>query len=428
MDVRPIFFKDEAGNDSDPTSLKLNMYYYKANLTSTHFLSNQMKLAMILIPLLFLATASADLLQNPDFEVPPSNLPGNSSAPFVLLNENNTIPGWSFEGTVQYVTAGPTVLLPGNGHAIELGQDGMINQTFTANSDLMQYLLTFTLALGGQNCTSNASLIVSAPDSASAFSLKQNYGKETWESYGHYLGSWGNGETINLVFQSQTTESDNASNCWPVVDTLLLKPVRTLLQGNDNLLLNGGFELGPQFLNNSSEGILLEPEPSPVQSVLQQWSVTGTVKYIDSKHYFVPEGNAAIEIVSGVSAGIQTARPLSEGSAYNLEFMLGDANDSCIGDFTIGVQAGSTVQNFTLLSNGTGSAKKFSVTFKAESSPTPISFLSYTTSQTQDRAFCGPVIDDVVLRASYGLKPCPWNILLITCILMVVLQINEKLH
>ena len=176
------------------------------------------------------------------------------------------------------------------------------------------------------------------------------------------------------------------------------------LLGNELLLSNGGFESGPDFLSNSTEGILLDPVSSPIQSAIQQWSVLGTVKYIDSKHYFVPEGNAAIELISGVSSGVQTASTLTEGSAYNLNFTIGDANDSCVGTFILGAQAGSTAQNFTLQSEGTGSAKTFSMTFKADSSVTLISFLSYTSSQTKDGIFCGPVVDNVVLRASYGLK------------------------
>ncbi|KAL0377289.1 UNVERIFIED_CONTAM: hypothetical protein Sradi_3034400 [Sesamum radiatum] len=92
--------------------------------------------------------------------------------------------------------------------------------------------------------------------------------------------------------------------------------------------------------------------------------VMGTVKYIDAKSHFVPEGKAAVEIVAGISAGVQTAKLLNQGSNYNLEFMLGDANDSCPGDLTVGVIAGSSVQNFTVHSNGTGAAKKYSLTFK----------------------------------------------------------------
>ncbi|XP_062080112.1 protein DUF642 L-GALACTONO-1,4-LACTONE-RESPONSIVE GENE 2-like [Humulus lupulus] len=154
--------------------------------------------------------------------------------------------------------------------------------------------------------------------------------------------------------------------------------------------------------HHSEEGILIEPAPSLIQSPLQEWSVLGTVNYIDSKHFFVPQGNAAIEIVS---TGIQTAVSLKEGSSYNLEFILGDANNSCVKDFLVSAQAGSTVQNFTLLSSGTSSAKNFSMKFKADSSVTTISFMSYAASQTKDDILCGPMVDDVVLRVSLGMKP-----------------------
>ncbi|XVF16207.1 hypothetical protein REPUB_Repub10bG0011700 [Reevesia pubescens] len=350
--------------------------------------------------LFFFGFASAGYLQNPDFESPPKNLTGNSSATFVMLNENNTIPGWTFQGTVQYVTAGQTIALPDNGHAIQLGQDGKINQTFKADADYMNYMLTFTLAPGGQNCSVNANIVVSGPDNQGVFSFKQHYGKETWQSYAQYLGLGGQEEPINLVFESQAVESDDNSTCWPIIDSLLVKTVGTLVQGKDNLLLNGGFEFGPEFLSNSTEGILLDSALSPVQSPLRQWAVVGTIKYIDSKHFFVPHGNAAVEIVSGVSAGIQTELTLTAGSAYNLEFTLGDANNACEGDLIVQVQAGSVAENFTVRSNGTGSAQKSSIKFAAGSLATPISFFSYTTSQTKDGIFCGPVVDDVVLLSS----------------------------
>ncbi|XP_002509519.2 uncharacterized protein LOC8271454 [Ricinus communis] len=361
---------------------------------------------VLLVSLLFIgsAFAAADLLQNPDFETPPLHVPRNSTSPFQLLNENSTIPGWTFEGTVVYVTASQTVALPGDGHAIQLIQDGKINQTFHPNASYSHYLLTFVLAPGGQNCSNSGSIGVSVPDNHAVFSFKQHYGKEGWETYGVYLGSWEEQEPINLIIESQATESDANSTCWPVIDKLLIKTTETLAPGNDNLLLNGGFEFGPEFLVNSTEGILLDPAPSPVLSALRQWSITGTVKYVDSKHYFVPEGNAAVEMVSGVSAGIQTAMTVTEGSSYSLEFTLGDANDSCVGSFIVGAQAGPAAQNFTLQSNGTGSAKKLSLAFKADSMTTSISFVSYTTTQTKDGLFCGPVVDNVVLRASHAIK------------------------
>lgn len=175
-------------------------------------------------------TLFTDYLQNSDFESPPKNLTGNSSVPFVLLNENNTIPGWTFQGTVQYVTAGRIMALPDNGHAIQLGQDAKINQTFQANGDYMEYILTFTLAPGGQNCSANANIIVSGPDNQGIFSFKQHYGKQAWQSYGQYLGLSGQDETVNLVFESQAVESDDNSTCWPVIDSLLVKAVEKLVQ------------------------------------------------------------------------------------------------------------------------------------------------------------------------------------------------------
>lgn len=188
----------------------------------------------------------------------------------------------------------------------------------------------------------------------------------------------------------------------------------------DNLLANGGFEDGPHFLSNSSDGILLEPAPSPIQSPLSQFSIIGTVKYIDSKHFSVPQGNAAIEIVS-VSSGIQTATKVIEGSTYSLTFTLGDANDGCKGDFIIGVQAGSVAQNITLHSAGTGSSKKFSLTFKADSGATPITFLSLTSHQNRDGIFCGPVVDDVVLSDSSGSKSSEVKWIFLIFLLLAIL-------
>lgn len=381
------------------------------------------KLTATFIPFAFLAIVFADVLQNPNFELPPSRMSPNSSVPSVPLNENNTIPGWTSEGTVQYIIAGPNAPLPRNEHAVLLAEDGKINQTFIANGDIKQYLLTFTLALGGPNCSANVSLVVSAPDSASAFLVKQNYSKEPWEVYGHLLGSFGNDEAIDLVLQSQNTDTDTNSTCWPVVDTLILKALSPSNRGNDNLLPNGGFESGPAFLDGFTGGVLLDSEPSIVESALREWSVLGTVRYIDSKHYFVPEGNAAIEIITGESpTGIQAAKALTDGSSYNLEFVLGDANDSCKGNFIVGVQAGSSAQNFTVQSAGTGSANKYSMTFKAESSPAPISFQSYTIMQNDDGVLCGPVIDGVILRSSSSHKSNPKNNLALALLVLLILR------
>lgn len=194
----------------------------------------------------------------------------------------------------------------------------------------------------------------------------------------------------------------------------------------DNLLPNGGFELGPAFPDFSNEGVLLDAEPSLIESALQQWVVVGTVKYIDSKNFFIPEGKAAVELVSGASAGLQTVKQLNQGTNYNLEFMLGDANDSCSGNLMVGVAAGSLLQNFTIQSNGTGSAQKYSIKFTpAGPSPTSISFQSYTTRQREDGVYCGPVIDGVVLRVSSAHKSYLQFSVLMVVLLVTVLKMSE---
>ncbi|CAL5349684.1 unnamed protein product [Camellia sinensis] len=348
-----------------------------------------------------------DMLQNPDFESPPTNITANATSPFLLLTEANTIPGWPFNGTVWYVTSGLNVSLPGNGHAVQLGQGGMINQAFSANGNYNDYVLTFTLAPDSKDCSNNSTAVnVSAPVRSKVVFLEGHFGKDMWESHACYLGSWGDErEKINLEIQRASISRDSNLTCDPIVDTFLITRIGMPIRYGDNMLVNGGFEVGPAFLSNSSQGILLHEEPDSLQSPLQQWSIIGTVKYIDSKHYSVPEGKAAIELVSrGAPSGIFTIPALTKGSTYNLEFMVGDANDSCVGDLIVYAQIGTSTENFTMQSNGTGSAQKQFITFKADSSATPISFVSYNESQTSDHVFCGPVIDNVILRSSYALQ------------------------
>ncbi|KAK8673436.1 hypothetical protein V6N13_111772 [Hibiscus sabdariffa] len=106
----------------------------------------------------FSSSSSSDLHLQIIFPIPAAskNMTGNSGVAFVLLNENNTVPGWTFQRTVQYVTAGQTVALPDNEHTIQLGQDARVDLSFTAYGDYLNYLLAFTLAPGGQNCSANA--------------------------------------------------------------------------------------------------------------------------------------------------------------------------------------------------------------------------------------------------------------------------------
>lgn len=188
-----------------------------------------------------------------------------------------------------------------------------------------------------------------------------------------------------------------------------------------NVLANGDFEVGPAFLKNSSEGIILNEELNRFNSPLQEWSILGTIKYIDSKHYKVPQGKAAIELLSGAPSGIQVDHTLPM-LTYTLNFTIGDANDSCVGDFIVYIQVGLNVHNFTMRSNGTGSAFNHSITFKSESSrETSISFYSFNETRTSDGVLCGPVLDNLVLLGSYGERIVLYNGVLIFSLLMVLM-------
>ncbi|KAI3981999.1 hypothetical protein MKX01_018905 [Papaver californicum] len=369
---------------------------------------------------LLLASAFAADLQNPDFETPPTNIPKNSTNPFIPLNSTiNIIPGWSYQGTVQYVISSGQ-----EGNAIYLGQNGKINQTFRAIEEFDQnydYLLTFKLKPAQPNCTSPTSVTISVPNTSVVFSFEKKFGNQSnWQTHACYLGVHGTKELINLTLENQSTnQSTNTTKCGVVLDSFILKLIPNPIsydnnvvfengrktKETNNLVLNGGFEVGPAFPNNSSGGIIMDAESNPTRSPLNQWAILGTVKYVAAnKDYQVPERVAAIELVSGKSSGVQTTVTLKKGSKYDLKVYFSRNNDACIGTFKVGVQAGSTVENFTIENSEGMLWSGFTWTIKADSSVTPISIRSSATTKTKDHVFCGPVIDNVVLVASYGLK------------------------
>ncbi|KAJ0491108.1 hypothetical protein HanRHA438_Chr12g0575811 [Helianthus annuus] len=145
-----------------------------------------------------------------------------------------------------------------------------------------------------------------------------------------------------MGIQVQSVVNDRRDNmtCWPIVDTFLVNGIQNPRLYEDNGLVNSGFEVGPSFIDNSSQGILLEADSdndpfSLVQSPLQYWTILGTLKYIDSKHYVVPRGRGAVELLSGDPSGIVASVYFLKHGQVTLEFIMGDANDSCVGDFMV---------------------------------------------------------------------------------------------
>ncbi|KAF5797046.1 hypothetical protein HanRHA438_Chr08g0371061 [Helianthus annuus] len=68
-----------------------------------------------------------------------------------------------------------------------------------------------------------------------------------------------------------------------------------------NLVKNYGFEIGPHVFKNFSTWFLLLPKIHSIVSLLPGWIIESLkpAKYIDSKHFQVPKGLAAIELVGG---------------------------------------------------------------------------------------------------------------------------------
>ncbi|XP_026444650.1 uncharacterized protein LOC113345005 [Papaver somniferum] len=187
----------------------------------------------------------------------------------------------------------------------------------------------------------------------------------------------------------------------------------------NNLLLNGGFEYGPAFPSNSTGGILVNAESNLTQSPIYQWEILGTVKYVINNNYTVPQGDAAIELVSGKSSGIQTTVTLKKGSKYDMETFVGHYNELCIGELAVRIKAGSDEFYRPI-----GKAENYQrinevYTITVDSSVTSISIQSEATTKTKDGVLCGPATDRIVLLPySYGLKlqtsvlfVCPASIL-----------------
>ncbi|KAM1513541.1 hypothetical protein ACFX11_025406 [Malus domestica] len=94
------------------------------------------------------------------------------------------------------------------------------------------------------------------------------------------------------------------------------------------------------------------------------------VKYIDSKHFFVPEGRRAIELVAGKGSALAQVVFTKPGKLYAFTFSVGDSNNACEGSLIAEAFAGKD-------------------TLKV---PTV-----YTMVADHSGSLCGPVIDDVKL-------------------------------
>ncbi|KAG9147771.1 hypothetical protein Leryth_018824 [Lithospermum erythrorhizon] len=121
------------------------------------------------------------------------------------------------------------------------------------------------------------------------------------------------------------------------------------------------------------------------------------VKFIDAKHFNVPSGRYAIELVAGRESAIAQVIRTVPNKVYTLTFMVGDAKNGCHGDMMVEAFAARNTLNVPFKSIGEGHAKAASVTFKAIDFRTRLTFFSsfYHSRINDFGTLCGPVIDEV---------------------------------
>ena len=168
-----------------------------------------------------------------------------------------------------------------------------------------------------------------------------------------------------------------------------------------NLVKNGGFENGPHVFKKYSTGVLLPPQLVDRISPLPGWIIESLkpVKYVDSKHFSIPSGLAAIELVAGRESAIAQIIRTIPNKSYNLTFTIGDAKNACQGSMMVEAFAGKETLQARYVSQGKGGFRTVSFKFQAISARTRITFYSahYHTKLHDYGHMCGPVLDNVIV-------------------------------
>ncbi|WJX74846.1 Protein DUF642 L-GALACTONO-1,4-LACTONE-RESPONSIVE GENE 2 [Trifolium repens] len=339
------------------------------------------------------------LLPNGDFEVGPkaTQLKGT------VVTTHDAIPNWTISGFVEYIKSGQKqgdmlLVVPEGAYAVRLGNEAYIKQKVKLNKGSF-YSITFSAA---RTCAQEEKLNVSVVPTSEKrdygiIPIQTMYGSNGWESFAcGFRADFPEGE---IVIHNSGVEEDPA--CGPLIDSVALKVLNPPRRTRANLLKNGNFKEGPYVFPNASWGVLIPPHIEDAHGPLPGWIVESlkAVKYIDSKHFTVPEGTRAIELVAGKESALAQVVFTTIGRVYDLTFAVGDANNACEGSMTVEAFAGRDTVQVPYQSKGKGGFVKGKLRFKAVTSRTRIRFLStfYTMKNDNSGSLCGPVIDDVKL-------------------------------
>ncbi|XP_076918517.1 protein TEEBE-like [Bidens hawaiensis] len=346
-----------------------------------------------------LAATMEGLLPNGNFEQPPK--PSNIKN--TLLLHKTSLPKWEITGHVEYIHGGPQpngMYFPvANGiHAVKLGNEATLSQTIDVKTGSL-YTVTFGAS---RTCAQKQMLRISVPPQTGDLPLQTLYCSDGADVYAY--GFKANSTSVKLTFKNPGVGED--PECGPIVDAAAIKELLPPKPTGINLFKNGGFEEGPYRLSNSSNGILLPPRQEDITSPLPGWIIESikAVKLIDSNHFNVPSGHAAIELMSGREGAIAQIIRTVPNKRYKLSFAIGDAKNFCKGDIMVEVFAAKETLKAGFKSEGKGKWKMVSMEFKAVSNRTRLSFYSsfYHTRVDDTVSLCGPVIDQVrVLSIRY---------------------------
>ncbi|XP_022730722.1 uncharacterized protein LOC111285507 [Durio zibethinus] len=339
-------------------------------------------------------TVADGLLDNGNFELAPNaaNMRGT------VVVGRYAIPGWENEGFVEYIKSGQKqgdmlLVVPEGAYAVRLGNEASIKQKIKVIKG-MYYSITFSAA---RTCAQEERLNVTVAPDSGLLPIQTVYSSTGWDSYAWAFRA--GSDVVVLIIHNPGVEEDPA--CGPLIDAVAIKALYPPRPTNKNIMKNAGYEEGAYIFPDTPWGTLIPPNIEDDHSPLPGWIVESlkAVKYIDSAHYFVPQGRRAVELVAGKESAItQIARTII-GKKYRLSFSVGDANNSCVGSLVVEAFAGKATLKVPYESKGTGGFKRAALIFQAVSNRTRIMFLStYYTMRSDDySSLCGPIVDDVKL-------------------------------
>ncbi|CAJ2655184.1 unnamed protein product [Trifolium pratense] len=355
----------------------------------------------IFITLLFASSAFANVhprspevyFQNGNFE----EKPNPRFLKKTRLIGKHSLPKWEINGLVEYISGGPQ---PGGMyfpvthgvHAVRLGNEASISQTIKVKPGQW-----YALILGAtRTCAQDEVLRISVPPQSGDVPLQTLY------SLNGDVIAWGfkaSSNVAKVTFHNPGLQED--PTCGPLLDAVAIREFYPPMPTRGNLVRNHGFEEGPFPIFNSTNGVLLPPKQQDLVSPLPGWIIESlkAIKFIDSKHFHVPFGHGAVELVAGRESAIAQILKTVPNKVYNLKFTIGDARNGCHGSMMVEAFAAKDTFKVPFKSVGKGTFKTSSFNFKAVSSRTRITFYSsfYHTRIDDFGSLCGPVLDQVIV-------------------------------